>query len=489
VIGAAVLHKARALIGLAGASILPEIDVTKRDDIGAHARSEAQFGWLRFVLIGACGFALWDLWNLDTAFWWSVATLTLEIANRLACIRVLMDRAHARSLFCVTSVAVTMVWTVLGALLWFGGGHAGELAGMLSLSVTALYGVAFCHHSARLLAAIAFWPLAMMAALLSIAAAGATHGASEAILILVAVSALGVLICAGVGTHIGYARLWDARARLALERDALEARVEERTRELNAAAASADAANVAKSQFLANMSHELRTPLNAVIGYAEMLEEDLEGAGMAALTADARRIGNSGRHLMKLINDVLDISKIEAKRMDLDCEFVDLARTLRDVADLVRISAAENRNQLDVKAAADLEPVWADGLRLHQCVLNLASNACKFTSDGIVSLYAERIAVDEAEFVAIRVRDTGVGIAAEHLDKLFQPFVQADVSTTRRFGGTGLGLSITRKLARLMGGDVTVESVEGQGSTFTMLLPYRTEEADAPCDAAGARAA
>ncbi len=234
------------------------------------------------------------------------------------------------------------------------------------------------------------------------------------------------------------------------------------------AAAQADAA---KSRFLATMSHELRTPLNAIIGYSEMLQEDAQEQELASFVADLGKIQSSARHLLALINDILDLSKIEAGRMDLHPETFDLARLVEEMKSTARPLAEKNGNTLEVTCPPDIGTMHQDGVRVRQCLLNLLSNACKFTEKGSVGLKVERVRHEGKDWVRLEVSDTGIGLTAEQASRLFQPFTQADASTTRKYGGTGLGLAITRKFCELMGGDVTVKSELGKGSTFTLALP------------------
>jgi hypothetical protein len=235
---------------------------------------------------------------------------------------------------------------------------------------------------------------------------------------------------------------------------------------------AAVAASRAKSEFLANMSHELRTPLNAIIGYSEMLLEDLAGNEMVA--KDLTRIRTAGSHLLSLINDVLDISKIEADKVELNPETVEVQELVEAVAATIEPLANKNRNKFTVRCASDLGSIIADRTRLRQVLFNLLSNACKFTNDGEIDLFVEK----SERVITIRVKDTGIGISAEQQAKLFQPFVQADSSTTKQYGGTGLGLVICRRLVEMMGGSITLESELGKGATFTVVLPADTSESD-----------
>jgi signal transduction histidine kinase/CheY-like chemotaxis protein/HAMP domain-containing protein len=226
-----------------------------------------------------------------------------------------------------------------------------------------------------------------------------------------------------------------------------------------------------KSQFLANMSHELRTPLNAIIGYSEMLQEEAEELGQEDFLPDLQKINAAGKHLLALINDILDLSKIEAGKMDLFLETFEIAPMLRDVVTTITPLIEKNANTLVVHHTADLGAMHADLTKVRQALFNLLSNACKFTTQGTITLAVTREAVVGSDWLTFRVADTGIGMASEQLEKLFQAFSQADISTTRQYGGTGLGLAITRYFCQMMGGDITVESMVGQGSTFTIRLP------------------
>jgi PAS domain S-box-containing protein len=237
----------------------------------------------------------------------------------------------------------------------------------------------------------------------------------------------------------------------------------------------AEAASRAKSTFLANMSHELRTPLNAIIGYSEMLEEEALEEGLQELIPDIQKISNAGKHLLTLINDILDLSKIEAGRMELYLENFDLANLIEEVIGTLHPLVEKNGNQLQVSCSPNLGVMYADLTKVRQILFNLLSNALKFTEGGIVLLSATRELAGGSDWVYLRVSDTGIGMSPEQQQRLFEPFIQGDTSTTRKYGGTGLGLTISRLFCQMMGGDITLESQLGVGSTFTVHLKRKCQ--------------
>jgi signal transduction histidine kinase len=331
---------------------------------------------------------------------------------------------------------------------------------------------------------------------LLLAAAGVVPVVSAVAAILVC----GVLMTAIVG-HLdsGGAALRSTLARLEREmserqraeqqlrdtRDDLELRVEERTialtktnrklekevRDRRDAETHALEANKIKSAFLANMSHELRTPLNAIIGFCEILLEDRANRIDEHETADLRKIRGSADHLLAIISDVLDLSKIEAGKMDVNVEVFPVAAVVDTVMTAMAPQAEKKRNSLKLRCPRELGTIKTDRTKLHQILSNLLSNACKFTEGGRVELTVQLSFADQRRWFEFAVVDTGIGIAPETIDRLFAPFMQADTSTTRKYGGTGLGLAISRHFARMLGGDIQVRSEPGKGSTFTLRLP------------------
>jgi signal transduction histidine kinase/CheY-like chemotaxis protein len=265
----------------------------------------------------------------------------------------------------------------------------------------------------------------------------------------------------------------------------LQRTVEDRTRELeqinlelhrligeaNRAQDAAEQANRAKSSFLANMSHELRTPMNAIIGYCEMLLEVAEEAGHTAYLPDLEKILAAGKHLLSVISSILDLSKIEAGKMELYLEEFDVATVINEIANTVQPLLDKNTNQLDIECPNMLPRMRADLTKLRQVLFNLLSNASKFTDQGTITLTVSAEDVGGRNWMTFRVKDSGIGMSQDQIAKVFEAFTQADNSTTRKYGGTGLGLTITRKFCQMMGGDIEVESVQGAGSTFTIHLP------------------
>jgi signal transduction histidine kinase/DNA-binding response OmpR family regulator len=246
---------------------------------------------------------------------------------------------------------------------------------------------------------------------------------------------------------------------------------------------AAETANRTKSLFLANMSHELRTPLNAILGFSEMLQEEAVERNLQDSAVDLQKISTSGKHLLGLINDILDLSKIEAGKMELHLETFDICVLIGEVASTLDMQVVKNGNALVIQCTPpDIGAMRADLSKVRQGLFNLVSNAAKFTHGGKIRIDAERLSMDGVEWITFQVSDTGIGLSSEQIVRLFQSFTQADASTTRKFGGTGLGLALTRRFCQMMGGDVTVRSVLGEGSVFTIKLPVIGGESVADAD-------
>jgi len=355
-------------------------------------------------------------------------------------------RAHVAT-FMVTTALAAFVWSLVFLLLWSSGGAYGKVVAGLSCAGSMMHVLAVCYHSPRL-----FWVMITPPA-----------GMLAGPIVLQSVYGGDLSVLAGLGLFAAIAGFIANFLTSYKQLRSMTKRVDDARAEAELRRIEADQANAAKSDFLATMSHELRTPLNAVIGYSELLEDELSAAGRSEGASDAGRIRLAGRHLLSLINAVLDLSKIEAGKLEAHATAVDAARTVGEVCATMEPAVRANGNRLTVHCSAD-ELCVTDEVLLKQCLLNLLSNANKFTHNGDVSLEVKRA----GPALRFTVRDSGIGMTEAQVANLFQPFVQADASVTRKYGGTGLGLAITRRLARLLGGDVTVSSEAGVGSTFTL---------------------
>jgi signal transduction histidine kinase/DNA-binding response OmpR family regulator len=241
--------------------------------------------------------------------------------------------------------------------------------------------------------------------------------------------------------------------------------------ELMVAKKNSEAANVTKSEFISNISHELRTPLNAIISYCELLREDAEAAGLNSYVSDLNKIHASGKHLLMLINDILDLSKIEAGKMDIYLEEFNVVNMIKDLENLIHPLLEKNKNSFEYEIDEHVDIMHTDLMKVRQCLLNLISNACKFTKEGKIILSVKPQISNDKSYLQFSVSDTGIGMTPEQLGELFKAFTQAESSTSRRFGGTGLGLYLTKQFAEMLGGGITVDSEYGKGSTFTLMLP------------------
>ena len=401
------------------------------------------------LALGAILIAQWTDWPFALVWASVVAFWDLCIAqfvySRLVMPRIDTNVVEAERMAALSTFVGSALYCSAWVTAWsIGSNGSGFVAGVW-LGITIIHGLVY-FSNVRLIFMACLVPAALAATLMPFFIAPASGGA-----FVMSVAAIQIVLLS-----IGAA---NDRSRLVADLEITRAQ-----------RAAAEEANRAKSQFMANMSHELRTPLNAVIGYSEILEEDLEADGKEGGASDAARIRKAARHLLGLINDVLDLSKIEAGRMDMVIAPVDVAALLNDVVDQVRPMVEAGGNTLVVTAPENLDFRLTDGGKLGQCLLNLLSNAAKFTAYGRIEMRVTQ----SPEGLAFEVEDSGIGISPEDAIRLFQPFTQVDESLTRRQGGTGLGLVITRRLAELMGGGVSFISTPGQGSTFTLRVAAET---------------
>ena len=257
--------------------------------------------------------------------------------------------------------------------------------------------------------------------------------------------------------------------------------------EAHAQRAAAISASNAKSEFLANMSHELRTPLTAIIGYGEIVLEDVKSGQLSETGRRLESIVTAGKHLLEMINGILDLAKIEARRMDLFLTTFSLADLISEITQISQPLMQKNENEFHVTFDSTLIEMRSDETKVRQCLMNLLGNAAKFTSNGTIRLDIRRDPGDDGDWVAFEVADTGIGMNAAQMSHLFESFYQADSSISRRYGGTGLGLSLTRQFCDMLGGKLSVQSMENQGTTFTMKLPRRSKERGAPVNQMGVK--
>jgi signal transduction histidine kinase len=458
--------------GGAGAQPVPldqQIRIDRDEAVRYSADRRRHFNVAVYPIVRAVGSQLLLLVVLghnaarpELANWWAVGVYTAIVEFYCLASWLLLVKLYDRVKFDLGVVFLTVDLALWTGAVYVSGGYRSWLFFLLALRVADQSFVSFKRAAVFAHVAPALY-LAMVAWQQVIDQQVVDWRAAAAQVLLLYLSSLYLLMSGRNAEQLR--ERTTAAVRLARESIG---QLQERTEQLARAKEEAEAASVAKSQFLANMSHELRTPLNAVIGYSEILEEDLAEDGAApTVLADIGKIKGAGKHLLELINDLLDLSKIEAGRMELTREDYDLAQIVNQVCSTVQPLVAANRNRLVVDMPERLGEVHVDAMRLRQVLINLLSNAAKFTVDGTVTLRVRREVVADHEVAVFEVHDTGIGITQEQLGNLFQSFVQADSSTTRKYGGTGLGLAISRRLCRLMGGDVVVESEPGRGSCFT----------------------
>jgi two-component system, sensor histidine kinase len=450
--------------------------MTKPPILAAEGALEARDSAIRTVLTTQAAryyhITIWALGllavtNVEIASAWFIATIAAAslrtLAERKIAGALSPGEAHRTvAIYPWIAAAAGLVWAVAPVLAWLSPHAFGKAAALAMLVGGYLMVVTQFRDNARSAVIVS---IGYTLALIGLTLFEATRGAFWPALALLPI----------VWSAVGFAVLFNvlfsrelSKANAAREK-AFAAADAAREAELAAERArnAAEVASVAKSHFLANMSHELRTPLNAIIGYCEILQENADEDGRAQDRADLNRVHGAARRLLTMINTVLDFSKIEAGKMEADLAPVDAAQLLTDAIDAVRPMARQKGLHLRL----DLPAVETDAFKYGQCLLNLLSNAVKFTKTGEVAMIARSARIDGRDWLHVEVRDTGIGVSPEQLERLFQPFVQADSSVTKEHAGTGLGLVLTRKLAQLLGGDITVTSRVGHGSCFTLTIP------------------
>lgn len=453
-------------------STAPRVAPIHVDSLVRNAREESRKGWLRFpVTIVVAGF-LFEFVSFNFGMVWLLSVLALEAGATWTRIQLSRGALRYRALSPVFTAAITFAWIVHALVLWRQPEELAHIVTLIDLLTMALYGAIGSHGDRRVLTILVAPPLLTLCGIIfhmvwtqsSLALAVTASLATVGSCLLIAANAWSM--------HKSGADLHEAHRALAVERDSLEVRVQERTRELQSATARAEAASVAKSVFLATMSHELRSPLNAVIGYAEMIGEDI-AAGDLPSAADADNIQSSGRRLLRVINDVLDLASVEAGQMQVSVAPTNIGDILAAAARTVGPLAAENANQIEV----DVGTLFfnTDAKRLLQCVIHIADNACKFTSNGAVRLSATIKSSAAGRMLEIVVTDTGRGMDPAQAAELFRPFTQGDQSFARHFEGAGLGLAITRRMLDLFKGNIAIDTALGRGTQVTLLIPEQRD--------------
>lgn len=439
------------------------------DALVRSALNDKNRAWVRgLVTLVVSGFLFAFLPPWIGVVWLSI-TLALETFSALMRSRIAAGDLSSTRWYVAAIFAVSVSWTVHAILLWGVDQDVARIAALMDLFTVALYGALGGHKDKRVLFALMGPPLFILSIFL-ISFSWTTVSAPVAVIAsLATLGACATIAGNGLAMHRSDQLLIEANRQVVDERDVLETRVEERTQALRKAQAAVEAASKAKSEFLRLMSHELRTPINGILGYAELLAEDIEAG--EPNREDALRIAASGRRLLTLVNDVLDLASLEAGQASAELEETDIKALIeaagRSVADL----AAQNRNQLSVHVDGGALYAATDAKRLLQVLRHLIDNACKFTTDGKVSVSARLERSSSGQSLVIQIADTGRGMSALDQQRLFQPFEQVSQGVARAHEGAGLGLAITKRLVTLLGGTIEVASRLGEGTQVSLKLP------------------
>jgi len=402
---------------------------------------------------------------------WLCVVMALEASLFWSRRRLIAGDLRYRLMHIGALFGLSLCWVAHAVMLWTVDAEVARIAALMDLFTIALYGAIGGHKDWRLMTALLAPPLVTLFSILVELLWRVEPWPIATLATVATLGACGTIVANGFAMYRTDRAATLANAALSRERNALEERVRERTVELSAALAQANAASVAKSQFLATMSHGLRTPLNAVIGYAELLAEDLRADATRARPEDAERIAGAAHGLLTMVNDILDYASLDTGTLALDHARTDLRALLEEVSIAGADMARAQGNTFALAVGADVGETVTDGARLRQCVMALVSNACKFTHNGEVRVSAQTRRIASARRLEIVVSDTGPGITHEHQRKIFEPFAQADSSATRAHDGAGLGLAMARKLADLLGGALTLRSHPDKGASFTISLP------------------
>ena len=449
---------------------------TSDDPLVRSALVEQKKAWLRLPITVCVSAFLFSFVSVNAGVTWLAVAIGLEGLGAWARKRLSAGELRMRAPYVGLTFAMSAWWVVHALLLWGRPSEVARIAALMDLFSVALYGAMGGHRDVRLMFALLTLPLFTLLALLLQLLWSSSPPLTAAFASLATFGACATILANGLAMHDTDKMLTHLNLQLQRERDSLDARVRQRTEALWQATNEARASTVAKAQFMATISHELRTPLNAVIGYSALLEEDLAAGGQQARPEDAARIGNAGKDLLAIVDDILDLADIEAGKVVIQPEDTDIQALLSDIVARVTPLAQTNANELHCSVAMEAQRFFTDARKLRQIVFNLADNACNFTHGGRVEIAADIRPLNGAPWLSIIVSDTGRGIPSERLEEVFQPFVQIDSSATRTHGGTGLGLALTKQIVNLLGGRIELQSKVGEGTRVTTLLPKLRDE-------------